>query len=131
MSMDYNSSYGYSSQGAGRTAGGTSAAVRAHAYPGAQTAGGMSHTSSQQQQQQQSQGIPRVSSGGSGSGSGLDRTAQINDYVAKQKAAKQNAPLIRKVRRTDKSMHGQRRQADSNSAQLERAVLNLCIVMFV
>lgn len=92
--MDHNSSYGYSSQGAARTAGGAGAAGRAHAYPGAQTAGGMS-------QQQQAQGIPRVASGGgSGAGAGLDRTAQINDYVAKQKAAKQNAPLIRKVTHT-------------------------------
>jgi hypothetical protein len=41
---------------------------------------------------------PASSGVGRGGGSGGDaRSAQINEYVAKQKAAKQNAPLIRKV----------------------------------
>jgi hypothetical protein len=41
---------------------------------------------------------PASSGIGRGGGSGGDaRSAQINEYVAKQKAAKQNAPLIRKV----------------------------------
>ena len=80
-------------------------------------------------QQQQAQGIPRVASGGgSGGAAGLDRTAQINDYVAKQKAAKQNAPLIRKVTHTDgKRWHsGRRSQA---AAPKGNAVLNLRVVM--
>ena len=73
-------------------------------------------------QQQQAQGIPRVASGGgSGAGgAGLDRTAQINDYVAKQKAAKQNAPLIRKVTHTYGKRMNSGRRSEAGSAEVER-----------
>lgn len=83
MNDPYNNpSYGYSSQSRNPV----SAAPRGipsnnNAYGGGGGGGVQSSPSPVQ-------GIARV-----------DRSSAINEYVAKQKAAKQNAPLIRKVRR--------------------------------
>ena len=54
------------------------------------------------QQPQQPQQYPQAHASPVQGIARVDRSSAINEYVAKQKAAKQNAPLIRKVRETSK-----------------------------
>lgn len=111
--MDYNQGYGYASQGRvssnARPVGipAVNSNTHAAAYQPQSTAAYPSASHHYMQQQQQGHGSSGMSVGAGGmlpsqqSSTRMDRNAAINEYVAKQKAAKQNAPLIRKVSEED------------------------------
>lgn len=89
---------------------------------------------------QSSYASPATGSGGIGRGAGSSdaRSAQINEYVAKQKAAKQNAPFIRKVRQQQRrnTIHAvilllERVAATADGLPVFSCVMSLCCCCYL